>query len=87
MSFSYRFKIIRIGNSYDLRTEPKMSTHEDENTRQAGTRIIEGSEKNSFIFSPKILDARMEASLEPLHAQISALTKMMGRLIQSNSSQ
>ena len=49
------------------------------------TRIIEGSEKNSIRFSPELVDERIRAILKPLHAQISALTEMMDRLIQSNS--
>ena len=36
-------------------------------------------------FSPELVDEKMKASVEPLHAQMSALTEMMDRLIQSNS--
>ena len=85
MSFSYRFNTLRSGNSYDMRTQPKISTHGDENTREAETGIIEGSEENSIRFSPKLVGEKIKASLEPLHAQISVLTQMMDRLIQSNS--
>ena len=67
-----------------LGTQPKMSTHGDENTGEAKAGIIEGSEENSVRFSPELLDERIKASLEPLHAQISDLTEMMDRLIQSN---
>ena len=35
-------------------------------------------------FSPSLIDERIKASLEPLHAQISALMEMMDPLIQSN---
>ena len=84
MNFSYKFKTLRSGNSYDLRTQPKMSTHGDENTAEAETGIIEGSEENSVRFSPNSVDERIKASLEPLHAQVSALTEMMDRSIQSN---
>ena len=62
-----------------------MSAHGDESTREAKTGIIEGSEKNSMRFSPEIVDEKIKASLEPLHAQITALTEMMDRLIQSNT--
>ena len=85
MSLSYKFKTLRSGNSYDLRTQPKMSTHGDENTGKAETVIIEDSEENSIRFSPELVYERIKPSLEPLHAQISALTEMMDRLIQSNS--
>ena len=54
MSFSYKFKTLRSGNLYDLRTQPKMSTHGDENT-EAERRIIEGSEENSIRFSPELV--------------------------------
>ena len=63
-----------------------MSAHGDENT-EAETGIIEGSEENSSSFSPELVNERIKASLEPLHAQISALTEMMDRLIQSNSAE
>ena len=36
-------------------------------------------------FFPELVDERIKASLEPLHAKISALTEVMDRLIQSNS--
>ena len=85
MSFSYKFKTLRSGNSYDTRTQPEMSSYGDENTGKAETGIIEGSEENSMRFSPELVDERIKASLEPLHAQITALTEMMDRLIQSNS--
>ena len=62
-----------------------MSSHGDENTRGAETGIFEGSGENSIRFSPSLVDERIKAGLEPLHAQISALTEMMDRLIQSNS--
>ena len=62
-----------------------MSVHEDETTREVETGIVQGSEENSTRFSPELVDERIKASLEPLHAQITALTEMMDRLIQSNS--
>ena len=62
-----------------------MSTHGDENTGKAETGMIEGSERNSTRFSPELVDERIKASLESLHPQITALTEMVNRLIQSNS--
>ena len=58
--------------------------HGDENTGEAETGIIEGSEENRVRFSPDSVGERIKATLEPLHAQFSALTEMMDRLIQSN---
>ena len=83
MSFFGEFKTIESGNSYNLRTQPKMSTHGDENTGVAETGITEGSDEGHIRFSPELVDERIKASLEPRHAQISALTEMMDRLIQS----
>ena len=61
-----------------------MSTHGDENTGEAETGIIEGSEESRVKFSPELVDERIKASLEPLQEQISALTEMMDRLIENN---
>ena len=85
MSFSCEFKTLRSENSYDLRTQPKMSTHGDGNTGEAETGITEDTEECNIRISPKLEDERIKASLEPLHAQISALTEIMDRIIQSNS--
>ena len=85
MSFSCKFKTLRSGNSYDSRTQPEMSVHEDENTAEAETGIIAGSQENSMGFFPELVDERIKASLEPLHAQFSALTELIDHLFQSNS--
>ena len=61
-----------------------MSAHDDETT-EVETGIIEDNDENSLRFSPDLVDERIKASLEPLHAQITSLTEMMDRLIQSNS--
>ena len=84
MSFSCQSKTLRSGKSYDLRTEPKMSTHADGNTGEAETGTTEGSEESNIRFSSELMDERIKASLEPLHAQIFPPTEMMDRLIQSN---
>ena len=85
ISVSYKFKTLRSGNSYDSRAQSEMSAHEDEATGELETGTIEGNEENSVRFSPELVDERLKASVEPLHAQISALTEMMDRLIQNNS--
>ena len=84
MSFSSEFKGPRSGNSYELRTQPKMSTDGDGNTEEVETAITEGSEESNIRLSPLLADARKKVSLDALHAQISALTEMMNRFIQSN---
>ena len=47
--------------------------------------VNEGNEESRVRFSPDVVEDRIKASLESLHAQISALAEMMDRLIQSNS--
>ena len=84
MSFYCEFKTLRVGNSYDLKTQSKMSTHGEGNTGEVGTRVTEGGKESNIELSTDLLDDRIKASLEPLHAQISALTKMMDRLIQGS---
>ena len=61
-----------------------MTTHGNENTGEAETENVESIKESNTRFSPKLEDERIKASLEPLHAQNSALTELMDRLIQSN---
>ena len=59
-----------------------MSTHGDGNTVEAETGMIEeSSEENNITFYPELLDERIKANLQPLHAQIFALAKIMVRII------
>ena len=85
MNFSYKCKTLRRGNSYHSWTQPERSVHEDGTIREVETLRIEGSEENSMRFSPEIMDERIVGSLEPLHAQITALIETMDRLIPSIS--
>ena len=85
MSFSYKFKTLGSGNTYDSSAQPKMSPHEEELTGEVGIDTNEGNEVNSVRFSPDKVDERIKANLKPLHAQISALTEMMDSLTQGNS--
>ena len=85
MSFCYNLKTLRSGTSYDSRAQPKMSGQEEEVTRELETDPAEGNEENSVRFSPNLVEEMIQASLESLHAQISALTEMMDRFIQCYS--
>ena len=85
MSFSYKFKTLRSGNSYDSSAQLEIAAHEEEVTGVVELNANEGNEENRVRFSPDLVDERIKASLERLHAQISALTEMMDCLIQSNS--
>ena len=62
-----------------------MSAHEVEVTGEVEADANEGNEGSSVRFSPDLVDEKIKGSLEPLHAQISALTEIMDQLIQSNS--
>ena len=62
-----------------------MSAHGKEATGEVETGIVESNEDNNIKFSPDLVHEKIKASLEPLHAQISALTEMIDRFIQSNS--
>ena len=62
-----------------------MPAHEDEARGEIETGIIEDNEEKSMRLSPDLVDKSLKASLEPLHLQVSALTEMMHRLIQSQS--
>ena len=84
MSFYCEFKTLRVGNSYDLKTQSKMSTHGEGNTGEVGTGVTEGSEESNIGLSPEIVFERIKASLEPLHAQIPALTETMDRITEGN---
>ena len=73
---------MRSGNSYVLRAQPEMSKHENENTELMKPGVTEGSEESNIGCSPELVEERIKASLEPLHAQFSALSEMMDMLIQ-----
>ena len=63
-----------------------MSAHE-EATGEVETGTIAGNEESGMRVSADLVDERIKTNLEPLHAQISALTEMMDRLIPSNSAE
>ena len=85
MSFSYKFKTLRIGTSYDSSAKLERSAREGEVTGEVETDATEGNLESSVRFSSDLVNERIKASLEILHAQIAALIEMMDRLIQSNS--
>ena len=85
MSFSYKFRTLRSWNSYGSGIQPEVSAQEDEATGEVETGIEESNEENSARFFPDLVDERKKANLEPLDAQINALSEMMDSLIKSNS--
>ena len=62
-----------------------MSAHEEEVTGEVEVDTSGGNEENNVRFSPDLIDERIKASLEPLHAQIFAVTEMMDCFIQGIS--
>ena len=84
MSFSYRSKTLRSGNTYDSSAPSEMSAHGKEVTGGTEIGTIDENEENNVRFSTEMFDDRIKADLETLHAQIFALTQMMDRLIQGN---
>ena len=82
MSFYYKFKTLRSGNIYDSSVQLEMSAHEKEVTGEIEIDVNGRNEENSVRFSPDMVDERIKVNFEPNHAQITALTEMMDRLIQ-----
>ena len=85
MSFSSKFMTLRSGNSFVSRAQPEMSAHEEEITGEVEMGTIESNEEISISSPPDLVGERIKASLEPFHAQISALTELVDHLFQSNS--
>ena len=52
MSFSYKLKTSRSGNSYDSSAKLEMSAHVEEMTGEVETDTNEGDEENGVKFSP-----------------------------------
>ena len=84
MRFSYKSKTLRSVNTHESSARIEMSAREEEVT-EIEIDASGGNEENSVRFSSDLVDERLKRSREPLHAQISALTEMMDRLIQGNS--
>ena len=72
-------------NSYDSKAQLEISAREEKVTGEVEADATDGNEENRVKFFPELVHEINKASLEPLHAEISALTQMMDRLIQSNS--
>ena len=69
MSFSYKFKTLRSGNSYDSTAQMKMSAHEKNAvTGEVEADATESGKEISKRFSPELVYERIKSSLETLHA-------------------
>ena len=62
-----------------------MSAHEKQSNAASESHKSVGIDKSSTGFAPNVIEERIKANLEPLHAQVSTLTQMMNQLIQGNS--
>ena len=61
-----------------------MSAHEEKSTTASKSNAAKRNNEISTGFSPDLIEERIKANLEPLHAQISTLTQMMDKLVQDN---
>ena len=76
---------MRSWNTYDSNARLEISAHGKETMEEVATDTNKVNDKNSVRFSPYIIEETIKANLELLHAQISALTEIMDRLIQGNA--
>ena len=65
------------------RTE--MSAHQEDPTLETEIDASEKNDQTNSRFFPDMIEERIKVNLEPLHAQISAFTETMDRLIQGKS--
>ena len=84
MSIYLKCGTFRSGNSYNLKTCPRKSAHEEQLSEASEAHTTEKDDKANTEFSPGSIEERIKAKLEPLHAQISLLTQMINKLIQDN---
>ena len=85
MSFSYKLMNFRSGNTYDSSKQLELSVHKEVVTGEVDVHANGGNKENSVWFSPNLNEERIKSSLEPLHAQISALTELLDCLNRGNS--
>ena len=84
MSFSLEHRTLRSGNVYNLKTRPEMFVHEEPSSAACEPNAAELIKEADAQFSSDLIDEKIKGNLEPLHAQNSALTQMMDKLIQDN---
>ena len=87
ISCSHTHKTLRSGNTYDLHAHPEIFAHVEQTAVEAKKRRMnEMTElaQDSVLISNMVKE-RIRVNLEPLRAQISALTEMIDRLTQGNS--
>ena len=85
MNFSFKYRTLRSSDTFNSQTRPEMSAHEEQSTVASEPNEAEQNDGTSSGCSADLIEERIKANLEPLHAQISSLVQMMDRLIQGNS--
>ena len=81
MSCWLEHRTFRSGNTYDLKPCPEMSAQEEQTAAESEPNEAERISETGSDFSLDLIEERIEANLEVLHAQISTLTQMMDNLI------
>ena len=84
MSFSTRMKL-SSGNTYNSHARQQIPALEEDTTVETELYASEKTDKTIARYSPDRIDEKIKTNLEPLYAQISALTEMMDRLFRGNS--
>ena len=75
MSFSHKYQTLRNGYTYHSHAHREKSAHEEETTLATEVDATERQDGNSLGFSTGMIEEKIKANLEPLHAQISAQHK------------
>ena len=81
VSFSYKFKTLRSGNSYDSRTRLEISAHEDEVTGEVEVYAREDNEQNGVRFSLDSDGERIKASRTSFALCLQARRKILKKLL------
>ena len=75
MNFSLERKTLGRGNTCDLKSCQEMSSDKEQSTAASEPNLAERNRKPAMKFFPDLNDKRITTNLEPLHPQISALTR------------
>ena len=73
------------GNTYNSHARQQIPALEEDTTVETELYASEKTDKTIARYSPDMIDENIKTNVEPLNAQISALTEMMDRLFQGNS--
>ena len=77
MGLSVESRSPRSGNSYNLKSCPRMSAEEKQPNEASKSPTADQPEEGSTKFSPKLIEEKIKANLEPLRARFSTLMQMI----------